>query len=102
MKNYQNFPQKIKETPRRAAISGHLASYAEADTLELLELADARIADPLITELAARLDAAFAAQAEIELLRARQAQAKASLELVLHRYGAPAEVAAALKKILSL
>jgi hypothetical protein len=76
--------------------------YPEISDRDLLTLADTRAGDPLITELAARLDAALDSRAEINLLRARQAQARATLELVLHRYGAPGEVTAALKKVLSL
>jgi hypothetical protein len=80
----------------------HPSEYPKASSLDLLEMADGRSADPLIVELAARLQAALDARTEIDLLRARQAQAKASLELVLHRYGVPADVAAALKRVLAL
>jgi hypothetical protein len=80
----------------------HPAEYPRASDRELLTLADARAADPLITELATRLESALDAEAEIALLRARQAQAKATLELVMHRYGVPSEVAGALKRVLAL
>lgn len=71
-------------------------------TQELLALANSRCESPLAVELAARLTAVRDAQAETDLLRARHAQAKAALEVVLYRYGAPGEVTAALKKVLSL
>lgn len=80
----------------------HQNQYPAASNQEILALAGARAADPLVSELAARLGAAMDARSEIELLRARQSQAKAALELVLYRFGAPADVTAALKRILAL
>ena len=74
----------------------------EISELSLLEIADSRAADPLVTELAARLENALDALQEVALIRARHAQAKATLELLVHRFGAPPDVVVALKKMLTL